>query len=385
MSLVFDQVGGLSYFKKGLGKDEFMAKVKEKLIDGIFKPELEEFVRSVLKDSWAFWLDSVQARIKEATTSHIQSVLIEELRTHFEPLVSRSKSFDGNVTQLLSLTQFPEQQASLGHLFLRHGNKAWAKVCYERAAANNEPSGSALTHLAYCEIPCEDVGPEQDRPVRKRVRRRLKAAKAKLNGLMNALHTNKMLGEKLAEMTKTAPSIHQFVSPQDNHFCEQVASKTKVLDAHVAIVNKAVGSSLVSDTVFAEGNEDENEKSRQIYFELVSSGVLHHNRVRREFVRDGRLSVEAKRLLGETFDRSISQPVVRLLEANVHANHIEKGLFEAAVRDNEYFWALIERSAVRVEKVQVLDMERATKDLSEQHREAFDQLMGKLAVRLVSV
>lgn len=156
LSFVFDEIGDYEYFKQDADTlDEFIKKIKEKIVDSIFKEELEQFVLNMLKDSWAFWLDSVQSRIKESTSMSIQSVLCQELRKEFQPLIDHADSFRSSsdiASNLLKLTKFPEQQITLGHLFLRHGSKERARVCY-KSAAKYDPSGSAYIHLAYCEIP----------------------------------------------------------------------------------------------------------------------------------------------------------------------------------------------------------------------------------------
>lgn len=234
--------------------------------------------------------------------------------------------------------------------------------------------------------------------IKKKVRRHLKKAKIQLSKMLNVLQTNKVLGDNVAKMTMSIPSISQFVSPQDNHYCEQLESKMKVLDVHLSIINKAIGSSLHDENVFAEGNEQEFAKSQEIYYEFVRNHILHHNRVRREFVNVslvpgdcGELSTRGVNLIRNAFDKSISEPVIQVLNKNknINSNHIEKKQFEDVMRDRDYFWSLLERSAIKprehCQTVQVLDIDKALKKLTEEYKDTYDELIGKCQIRLVNI
>lgn len=263
-----------------------------------------------------------------------------------------------------------------------------AQKCFDRAK-EEDPLGAAYLGLAYCEVPPDHrrQSNDEDFALKKRVRNLLKKASKKMESMKRTLMMSKLLGERLAEMTENFPGINRFISPEDNFYSAQVESKMAVLETHLRYINRAVGSSLMNEYVFAEDNEKEFEKSKEIYLRLADTKIIHHNRVRREWVDKGyqKLSAKAIKLIQENLDRSIVDPVIELLNDNINANHIEEAKFLAISKDRDEFWKLLKSFSGSSEQVCVLDMKKALEDLKDEHRAAFDELIGRYEVRLLSL
>ena len=384
----FSEIGGYERFQE-YGKTKFYDEINKHLVRSIFKKEIEEFVINIIKDKWAFWLDSVQPVVNKAKSINVQSILLEKMKKEFDTIVKETEGIGKkiDITNLLSITQFPEQQIKLGELLLRHGKKYYAKKCFEKAKMS-DPLGVAYLGLAYCSIPSQGGERGKDFEIKKIVRNNLKHARFKIEAMQRTLSINKLLGDKLVEMTKDMQSINQFVSNQDNFYCKQLESKLQIFETHVRVINKAIGSSIENEYVFAEGNEKEFEKSKGIYFKFVNSGILHHNRVRREYITEKKkLSDAARTIIQANFDKSISESVINFLNDNIDKSYIQLKAFQRVARDKFEFWELLKKcSSSKVsEKVDVLDIQKAYQQLPEEHKSILDELTGNFSVGLITL
>ena len=399
-----NSIGGLSELNKVLRVTDmrllnphvlikkFNQEIREKLVDSAFKKEIQEFLMNLIKDYWAFWLDGVQKKINDSDNISVQQELLDQMNQDFKELIEKSKNINdnrkSNITDLLNLTQYPEQQIKLGQIFLRHGQINLAKECFEKAK-DHDPLGVAYIGCAYCSIPSENSH-ERDLEIKKTVRRLLKKAKSKIEDSQRTLSINNLVGSNIFEITKNHKSICQFVSEKDNFYCSQVESKLKVFEAHLLMINKTIGTSLINEYVFADSNKNEKEnekeekKSKETYHKFVDLGIIYHNRVRREFVdkSSGKLNDEGLNLLKSNFDRSIYDPLIDLLNSNINKNHIEIDKFKAIIRDKNEFWQILKDSSTICEEVQVLDIEKAEQDLPEEFKTAFNELIGKYNLRI---
>lgn len=379
-----DSIGGYERFSH-LSWAKFHAELSQHLVKGVFGRELDEFVMDAVKDEWAFWLDSVQKKIAASTNIGVLDSLTRELDSWFEKY--RCVKLE-TITDLLDLSEFPEQHLRLAQIFLRQGEIALAEKCFERAVARDDPLGAGYLGMAYCHVPWthEKQSVEADFRTKKKVRHLLKKACWKLESMKRTLQTNQMFGTRLGELTQDNAGINRFVAADDNFFSAQCESKMAVLETHARFIGRAIGSSLTNEYVFAEGNEKEFEKSKEIYFKLANRGLIHHNRVRREWVDKQQLNQEALDMIRTNLDRSVSEPIVELLNSQIDANHIDENKFLAVSKDTAEFWDIIKSSwSFPSEHVNVLDIKKALEELKDEHRQAFDELIGRYQVRLMSL
>lgn len=110
----FHSIGGYERFGH-LDWKGFHAEIKQNLVDTVFRKDLEEFVINIVKDDWAFWLDSVQEKINQSTNIKVLDSLRDELDKHFS---EKRQQKINCVTDLLALTKMPEQQLRLARIFL---------------------------------------------------------------------------------------------------------------------------------------------------------------------------------------------------------------------------------------------------------------------------
>lgn len=381
-----DAIGGYSRFRK-FGWDEFYEEIKINLVDAVFKRDIEEFILNAVKDYWAFWLDSVQSEINESKSFNVQEKLLSKMDSDFADIINISKSSIHEITDLLKLTKYPEQQVRLGQIFLRHGQMDLAEKCFEYAK-EYDILGVAYIGLAYSKIPpIGDHDDDEEFVLKKEVRRLLKKASCKIEVMKRILQTNNLIGSKLSEMTKDVSSISQFISPEDNFYCNQVENKLKVLETHLRLIGKAIGSSFQNEYVFAEGNEKEFEKSKNIYFKFVNANIIHHNRVRREYVNKAtsKLNDNCMNLIKANFDKTIYEPLIDLLNTNINENHINVEKFQSIARDKNEFWDILKKCAPTYETVQILSYDKAVKELPVEYQTIFEELTGKYEVRVMEL
>lgn len=351
----------------GYERFQTLENIKTDLIDGVFKRQLQAFVLEVMRDHWAFWLDSVQPEIKRVDRTNSQKVLedlLRRLRNEFQPFMQ---------DDILKLAKYPEQQLKLGELFLYHGSREHAKKCFEKAA-ERDLTGTAYIGLAYCEIPPDGGKSSDDFDLKKKVRRHLKDAKFKIEAMQRTLHVSYSMGSELAKLTQNDFRVSQYVSQGDNFYCVQLEGKLKVLQMHLKIITKAIGSSLESEYVFSQGNEKEYGKSKEIYFQFVNKKIIHHNRVRRKYKEGDVLEIT----IINNFDKSISGPLIRLLRDNINENHIREERFQSIVRDREEFWEILSKCGLESHEVIVLDTDRAMKNLPYAYQDTVKELLGNV-------
>lgn len=376
-----DSVGGYEGFRSLKWKD-FSAKIKENLVDKKFKKDLEEFVANVVKDKWAFWLESVQEEIKKSQSLTIQAELIKKIEIDFKSLMD--ERFGYSITDLLGLTECPEQQLKLARLFLEQGQIREAEQCFDKAK-HEDATGVSYVGLAYCNIPSGSQNENEAYQAKKRVRRLLKKARSKIESMQRDFIVNRLFAEKLPKLTEQNFNINRYVSPQDNFYCSQIESKSKVLDAHLYIINKAIGKSMNPDH-FVQDKIDE-KKSEEIYFKFVNANIIHHNRIRREHVdkNTNRLNRMALDLINSNMDKSIAEPIIELLNSNINENHIAVEKFEEIMRDRDEFWSIIKSCAGTCETVQVLDLAKAYNELEEEYKPFFSQMVGVYEMNIMSI
>ncbi|CAF0863380.1 unnamed protein product [Brachionus calyciflorus] len=378
-----DNLGGYISLRN-LKKNDFYEKIKTQLVDKIFRKEIEEFVINVIKDRWAFWLDSVQTEINESKNMNVKDTLLNKLDSCFHELIRVSREIN-DIIDLINLTEQPEQQVKLACLFLKQGQTKFAEKCFE-IAKENDPLGVAYIGMAYCKIPKDNNYPaEEDSRIKKNVRNLMKKARFKIHEMSRTLSINNLIGEKLDDLTKDDKSISQFVSNRDNFYCEQIKSKMQVLENHLKLINKAIGNSFLNEYVFADGNEKEYEKSKDIYLSLVKANIIYHNRVRREFVdKDAKkLTEDAIHLIKSNFDQSIYEPLIQLLNSNLNENYVREEKFEGIIRDSIEFWEILKKCSQNIESVLVLNKEKVLNQLSQEYKTVFDELTGNYNIRLI--
>ncbi len=140
----------------------------------------------------------------------------------------------------------------------------------------------------------------------------------------------------LAEAASAA--ISQKVSPTDNDFKQQVEGRLEVLGLHLHYLKKAVGDYLesydfVDASKITDPKDEDYKNAKEIYDFLVEKNILHGDRVRKYFRKEGN-KPKLHTLIKNNIDKSIADEVLKLLATD----HFDKEKLKGIVCSEGELW-----------------------------------------------
>lgn len=225
----------------------------------------------ILTNHWAYWLDSMHARIYSTNLECERQETIDVFNASFpvQGYSPPSKIDDS------TFFKHPENYVSLGIGFIEdiecltksnkteqeHQYLKAALACFNRANDIGDRTGLAAMASCYCFI---KLNKDANRTNMKQARRYLKKAKTHLIILKQNFMANAEIGSTLYKLI----NVSQYVHDEENYYCHQIEEKLKILGLHLHTVELLLGSNIDEHSFIRESpisEEKISEKSPNLY------------------------------------------------------------------------------------------------------------------------